>query len=664
MNESKSRPIQSAGLLASSIAGAPNIPLLLLALAAIFFAVVFAAVGIKIHGVFSTSAYDLGLYDQAFWRYSQLLPNFNTVRGMNILGDHFSPIALLFAPLYRIWPDIAWAFALQALSVASGGVLLYLIARHLLPGRPWLCLAFALAYYLHPAVHNTLLWEYHDLVLASGLYMALIWSYVKDRPRLFIVVLVLLLACREDMAITLAAFGIVALLERRWRYGLWAIAISAVWWLLVTRIAMPYFNGVGYFRASTGALALILANFANPSFYLARIGDPQALDYLWKVIVPAGLLGLVAPRYLLPALPTLAANVLIGAYNTVLIYHYSVSIMPFFFWAAVAGSARLARLGETRHPALRPVPALLAVLTVAAALVLGMRYSVMDLGALPRHYTEWQDKAAKRAHVAALDAKFGAEGVAASDWLLPHFSHRERIYLFPNPWKVYNWGINDENPHHPNVIRYIVLERDAIRLHQALYDYLLESGSFARVSDEHGIVTLERVRPEAADRAEAIANFRDFSPIAPPAFTHLWLSPPYATAASEFRRLDLDPSAARPPAGSTPLPDQAAGAILELDLGEAGKSDFTTRYVRAEVDSSATCAARLRLGSDDGLTVWFNGKQVLENIVLRAARIGDDEIDIELNPGKNAVVFRVNNATGAFRLLAALKVHACTGAGR
>ena len=660
MNESNSSSTQSVGQLASANANAPNAVVWLLALGAICMAVLFTAVSIKIHGVFGTSAYDLGLWDQTFWRFSQLLPNFNTVRGMNMLGDHFSAIAVFFAPLYRIWPDITWAFAMQSLSVACGGVFLFLIARHLLPGRPWLCLTFALAYYVHPAVHSTLLWQYHELVLASGLYMALIFSYVKDRPRLFFVMLVLLLSCREDMPFTLAVFGFVCLLEKRWRYGLWTIAISVAYWLVVTRVAMPYLNGVGYFRAHIGAPAIIISNIGNPSFYLAQISKPQALDYIWKVFLPAGLLGLCAPRYLLPAFPTLAANVLIGGYFTNLTYHYSVSIMPFFFWAAVAGTARIARLGETRHTALRSVPMLLGVLSLAASLILGARYSALEFSALPRAYSDWQDKAAKRAYVAALDAKFGAEGVAASDWLLPHLSHRERIYLFPNPWITHYWGIDGENPHHPNAVRYIVLAKDAIGPRVELYDYLLESGVFARVSEEFGILTLERVRPEASDRAEAIAMFRNYSPIAPPAFANLWISPPYPTAETEFRRLDLDPSRTQAPAGSTSLPDQAPGAILDIDLSGAGKSDFTTRYVRAELNSTAACDARLRLGSDDGVTVWLNGNKVHENIVLRPAQLGDDEVTLELTRGKNNVVFRINNATSAFRLLAALRVRACS----
>ena len=635
--------------------GNSGIPVALLTVFAILYALFFTAVSIKIHGIFGTSAYDLGLFDQAFWRYSRLLSNFNTIRGINILGDHFSPIAFIFAPLYRIWPDVAWAFALQALSVAGGGMILLLIARHLLPGRPWLCLTFALTYYMHPAVHNTLLWQYHEIVLASGLYMGLIWSYIKDRPRLFMVMLILLLACREDMPFTLVAFGILALLEKRWRYAIWLIGISVVWWVLATRFAMPFFNNVGYFRAASGPLAVILGNIANPSFYLAKLSDPQALDYLWKLFLPAGLLGLLAPRYLLPALPTLLANVLIGGYNTILNYHYSVSIMPFFFWAALVGTGRIIRMGE-KYPKFPSAPQLLVVVILAVSLILTARYSAVSLDALPRHYSEWRDNAARRAYLAELRTKFGTEGVAASDWLVPHLAHRERIYLFPNPWKVHYWGVNGENPHHPGLIRYIVLDRAAVKDNQSLYDYLVDNKIFARISDKHDIITLERVKPEAVDRARAIADFVNYVPLPAPAFTHLLLSPLYPTDEAMFRRLHLNPADVRSPVGYTPLPDQSPNAILDIELGEAGKSDFTTRYLRGELISVESCNAHLSLGSDDGVTVWLNGKNVHENIVLRPARLGDDEIDIKLMRGRNVILFRVNNATGAFRLQARLKL--------
>jgi len=323
MKKSNARPIQGLGQLASSIANAPNIPIRLLC-SSPFSLLSFLPLSV--------------LRFMGFWHLRLRLDCLIGVLALQPViaklqhrSRHEHPWRPLqsnrhsLRPLYRIWPDITWP--------SPSGLVCCFRRRFPFPDRPpsvaWqtvVCLTFALAYYLHPAVHNTLLWQYHDLVLASGLFMALIWSYVKDRPRLYSVILVLLLACREDMPITLAAFGIVSLLEKRWRYGLWTVAISVIWWLVVTRIAMPYFNGVGYFRASSGGLAVILSNLANPSFYLAR----SAIRKRWTIYgkcfcQPACSVWSHQPSA--ASVPALAANVLIASYNTVLTYHYSVTIM-------------------------------------------------------------------------------------------------------------------------------------------------------------------------------------------------------------------------------------------------------------------------------------------------------------------------------------------------
>ncbi len=130
---------------------------LLVTCAAIVVFVVFFTTGLLIHENFGTAAFDLGIFDQAFWRYSRLLDTFNTVRGIYILGDHFSPIALIFAPLYALYPHVVWPLAVQAISVAVGGIILFCIAESRLPHWPWLSVGFALSYYLHPVVHSTLL---------------------------------------------------------------------------------------------------------------------------------------------------------------------------------------------------------------------------------------------------------------------------------------------------------------------------------------------------------------------------------------------------------------------------------------------------------------------------------------------------------------------------
>lgn len=627
--------------------------------------VLFTLLAWQIHATFNTTAYDLGLFDQAFWRYSQFLPNFNTVRGMGVMGDHFTPMSVIFAPLYWIWPSIGWGFLLQSLSVALGGILLSVLTRHYFPQRPWLGLGMACAYWLHPAVHNILLWQYHEIALASGLYFVLIWAYLKDRWPLFLGTVLLLLTCREDMPFTLVGVGFIALLDRRWRYAGWTIALSVIWWIVVTRYAMGWFNdGVGYFRASHGSLSILAANFHNPAFYLEKISDPQALTYLRQVALPAGVLAVLAPRYLIPAIPTLIANVLIGAYNTRLEFHYSVNVMPFVFWGCLAGLQRLSLLRDgPRWQA--GIPALAIALLLAGSCWIAREASKMPLSELPTKYQDWKNAEPRRKFMAELRAKIGSDGVAASDWLVPHLAHREGIYIFPNPWIPHYWHVSGQHPHHPNAVNYVILNSDRIADQRDLYDYLVDSGTFKQIASEHGIVVLRREKPEAADRDEAIRNFRRFSPLPTPPFTRISVSPSFATPETEFRRLDISLRAIQrqAPASSHAVDSPPADTPLEIDLGSfAEAGDFRTRYVRAELQSPGQCEAKLLLGSDDGLTVWLNGNLVHENIVLRQANLGDDTLALALRPGRNVLVFRVNNAGGAWLFKALLRMRKCDGA--
>jgi len=61
------------------------------------------------------------------------------------------------------------------------------------------------------------------------------------------------------------------------------------------------------------------------------------------------------------------------------------------------------------------------------------------------------------------------------------------------------------------------------------------------------------------------------------------------------------------------------------------------------------------LGSDDGLTVWLNGEKKLEALGLRPARHGDNMLKVDLEKGINNVLFRFNNASGAWRLMAQIE---------
>jgi uncharacterized membrane protein len=573
----------------------------LLAGFAILFAGIFTAKGLLIHGNLGTSAFDLGIFDQAFWRYSRFLDHFNTVRGLPILGDHFSPIAFAFAPLYWLYPTIAWPIAIQAISVALGGIILYYVVLTRLPGLPWLALAFALSYFLHPAVHNTLLWQYHEIVLASGLYMGLIWFYLKERWWPFLIMVCLLLSCREDMPFTLVAFGCLALIEKRWRYAMVTILLAVLWWLMAVQWLMPLFNGQGYFRHVHGTLGTLFANLYNPRFYLDRLSDPQSLTYLWQVFFPLGFVALLSPRFVLPAIPTLAANVLIGGYNTQIGFHYSVSIMPFLFWGALEflrSRRHLFDLGKGLATTIRTGALVVAI--VGANGWAYSQYSVLHLRRFPDQWSAWLVNAPKRDFLATFDREFPHQGIAASAFLLPHLSHRERIYLFPNPWETHYWGIAGENPHHPNAVDAVVINRDLyIQSPEiaTLIDYLLENRFFQRERDENGILVLRRIKAEPEDRNQAIAEFRKYVANSGLPFSEVALSPIYATSEAEFRRIDVPLARIqeRAPADWQAL-STTNPSNLNIDLAQGNVSDYSTRYVRTVINVEQNTKALLAIG--------------------------------------------------------------------
>jgi hypothetical protein len=61
-------------------------------------------------------AYDLGIFMQGVWLMSQGETPFVTLRGLHLFADHFSPILLLFVPLYRLYPHPFWFFLFQSFS--------------------------------------------------------------------------------------------------------------------------------------------------------------------------------------------------------------------------------------------------------------------------------------------------------------------------------------------------------------------------------------------------------------------------------------------------------------------------------------------------------------------------------------------------------------------
>jgi hypothetical protein len=92
------------------------------------------------------------------------------------------------------------------------------------------------------------------------------------------------------------------------------------------------------------------------------------------------------------------------------------------------------------------------------------------------------------------------------------------------------------------------------------------------------------------------------------------------------------------------FPDFAPGRIV--DLRKFPQNDDSCVYLFHLIEVRQPVDLPLSLGSDDTLTVWLNGKKLLEHEVYRGAAPDQEFVTLPLRSGRNELLVKVCNGTG------------------
>jgi uncharacterized membrane protein len=301
----------------------------------------FVAISSARHALLHSSAYDLGIFDQAVFLISRGLTPFSSFMGMHILGDHAAWLLYPLASLYWIWPSAHWLLAIQAAALALGAWPVALLGKeHGLDERT--CTLLAAGYLVHPVIFNVNLFDFHPEALAGAAR--------RNRLGWFLCCAGLALGCKELVGLSVVAMGAwLGLFERRWKVGLLAVALGGGWFIAATLWIIPACSGAGpaamaryaYLGATAGeALKNALT---HPQLILGRVMSLETAEYLGVLLAatPAILFGRrFAP--LLGAAPVILLNVLADyAKQRDLSYQYAALIVPFLVVAGIDNVARL-----------------------------------------------------------------------------------------------------------------------------------------------------------------------------------------------------------------------------------------------------------------------------------------------------------------------------------
>ncbi|WP_420856381.1 DUF2079 domain-containing protein [Streptomyces amritsarensis] len=311
------------------------------------------------------ASWDLGIFEQAIRAYAHLQTPVADLKGpgANILGDHFSPIIALVAPVYRVFPGPVTLLVVQAALFALSAVPVTRAASRLL-GRPR-GIAVGVAYGLSWGVQRAVEFDFHEIAFAVPLLAFALEAVLARRWRAALLWGLPLLLVKEDLGFTLAALAVVVAWRSRTtdRRTAWAAlglaAAACVFAVLVFTVFIPAFatDGYGYWHKIDGA-----GPFAGTGTKLATLG--------WVLIPTSGLLALRSPLLLLVAAPTLGWRFLSGDdhyWSTD--WHYSAVLMPVVALALV-DAIDTVRRGE--RPWLRAYALQLPTAVLAASLALAM----------------------------------------------------------------------------------------------------------------------------------------------------------------------------------------------------------------------------------------------------------------------------------------------------
>lgn len=317
-------------------------------LAIILYFLTFSAICVWKYFQFGYNGLDLAIYNQVFYNSAHGQLFHFTIHPQSYLGDHFELIILILLPFYALFQHPISLLVFQSLILSLCAWPLFLIAKKLLPASlersrkaPW-SLLIAFAWLFCPFVQNINLFEFHILPFAIFFLFWAFYFYLKNNFSAFLLFAFCSLLVREDVALVIFMFAILALIEKRkLSWIIWPALLGAAWFILGLK-ATAHFAPDGqykflYYYSWLGAnLQEIMTNvLTRPLLIIKHIATWNNLFFTLGLMLP--FCYLLKARYLLLGLLVYLQIILGGSGNSTIALklHYTALLLPVLFIAFI-----------------------------------------------------------------------------------------------------------------------------------------------------------------------------------------------------------------------------------------------------------------------------------------------------------------------------------------
>lgn len=381
---------------------------------------VFSTLSLLRHARMRTTGYDLGIFEQGVRSYAEGRLPTSLLKGVDfpLLGDHFSPVLALLAPVYAVVPRPEVLLIAQAVLLALGLVPLVVWAARCLGTAA--AIVVGLSYGLAGGLAHAVAFDFHEIAFAVPLLAASLTALGRRRWRAAVSWAAPLALVKEDLGLTVMAIGaLVALCGKTGaarRLGLGAALFGGAATTVTILLVIPAMNPEGA-NPYTGQLGLSSALAQLTGFF----SNDLQMTTLVLLLLPTAFVALRSPLILV-AVPTLAWRFLSdNPHYWGSAFHYDAVLVPTVTAAFVDGLRRLR--ADAGRSSSRTAVALVASVCATFALLPGSPLTQLTSPGL------WQVDGHELAARAMLAQIPDDATVAASNTLAPHLTGRADVSL-------------------------------------------------------------------------------------------------------------------------------------------------------------------------------------------------------------------------------------------
>ncbi len=394
------------------------------------FSVLYSLLSVIRHNHFQSQANDFSIYDQALWLYSRFNFAYSTINNIFDLGDRFRPIMIFISPLYWFTKNERVLLLFQSILLSATVFPIWLLARRFLPVVLAVFVPFLFVSFI--GVQAAAVYDFHEVAVFPFFLAFLFYFLAREKYVNFFIVLVFCLFVREYFGLLLSTLGIyIYLTKRNLKIALATSILSVLWSVVAILFIMPAFgqkmynsftgNGVGLSQSIIGYA--IRPDIGVYNFFLPL----EKISTLFWSLFSFGMLPLLFVPLLATILFQFASRFLDLAHpiRWTIYYQYSLELAVLFSVSTIYVLDMILKKFIWKY----------SVIILFSFLALSSLISNITLHSPLKNLAKadfYKDKEWMIDTRIILSMVPENASVAGQNNLLPHISHRQKLYLLPN----------------------------------------------------------------------------------------------------------------------------------------------------------------------------------------------------------------------------------------